>query len=148
MNYTKASTGGGSNLTYPMQQVTINLDSADFTKLNTTPLTLIATDNTNYICVANQFIEYHNNNINIATFALVGFEPILSAFPNSATASLYGAVIQGQSGLLSQSYLNYAGPRNALHNSNLVLWSPADDALCIFAKFTITINYFLIPKFL
>lgn len=143
MNYTLA--GGGSSLTYPILQTTIDLSGANFTKLNTAPITLIATDNTNYICVVNQFCQYKNANMDLISFILVGFEPILSSAPNSCSLSLYGANIQGTEGMLNYINLTYGAP-NSLHNSPLVLWSAADDASASFPEFYLTINYCLIPK--
>lgn len=143
-----APSGGGGSLTYPTRQVTLNLDAADFTKLNTAPITLIATDNTNYICPVNYFWEYLNVNTDPATFIYAGFEPLLGAFPNSGSLGVFGSNFQAQRGMLSYINLSYGGPNNSLHNEPLVLWSIADDPLLQFSTFRITIIYYLIPKFL
>ena len=145
IEYLAPSSGGGA-LSYQLRQITLDLTGSDFTKLNTTPITLINTNNSDYICVVNQFCQYVNSNISGTTFIQVGFESLMGAAPNNCTFSLFGPNIQGARGMLSYINLTFGGPENSLHNSPLVLWSSADDLFCTFDKFIITINYFLIPK--
>jgi hypothetical protein len=143
MNYTPPATGGNT-LTYPLIQTQINLGGQDFTKLNTTPLQLIA-NNGSYIVPVSIVWEYNNQNIDVSSFIYIGFEPILNTAPNSAFASLYGGNMQAQRGALVQLFTTFSGIENTTGQSPLVLWSAADDPTCGFNFIQITITYYQIP---
>tara|TARA_R110000868_G_scaffold126421_1_gene333480 strand:+ start:468 stop:905 length:438 start_codon:yes stop_codon:yes gene_type:complete len=144
MNYNRPA-AGGTSLTYPIEQTTIDLSNKDFTKLNTSPITILPSS-TELICPINITVQY--DNIDGSSFILIGFESLLGPSLNQAWLSIIsGSIINGATGVQTlgiQAVANYFA--NTKTNEPLVLWSDSDDIFLTFTKFIVTITYLKIPN--
>ena len=145
MNFTRPPAAGPAPLTYPIIQETINLSSADFTKLNTSPIQILP-NQTNYICPINITIQYTNTNVGFTTGISIGFESIL---PTGNFLCFFSTTsIAPLSGTFTYSIANAAGgtPSTTTDFEPLILWSNTDDIFLTFSKFIIVITYLRIPN--
>lgn len=146
MNYTPAASGG-SALTYPIQQINIDLSSSDFTKLNTTPLQVLPISSGQFYIPLNITLTYDNTVINSGQNFYLGFESLLNLNLSTAFTRFETAYIAGNRGV--QSYqLNYLlfGIENTIDSQPLVIWQQTDDASAAFTKFILTLTYLQIPQ--
>jgi len=122
MNYTPAASGG-SALTYPIQQINIDLSGSDFTKLNTTPLEVLPSSSGQFYCPINITLTYNNTLINSGQNFYLGFESLLNVSLTTAFTRFETSYINNNRGV--QSYqLNYLlfGIENTIDSQPLVIW--------------------------
>lgn len=133
-------TPSGNNLTYPLKQVTVNIDKADLKTLNTSPYQLVPLGN--YISVVNVTLKYDNVVLNTAFSLFVGFEAILtSAVPDSYCLFQPGNM-SGNRGVISLGTVDFNNNlENNLNSQPLVLWQTNDDAIANYNSFQITVTY-------
>jgi hypothetical protein len=141
---------GGTTLTYPILQNTVDLSTADFTKLNSSPL-IILPNLGNYICPLNITLQYNCTNSGAIPLGIffIGFESLL--INNSLSAFLVYDIfsVPIPNGILTfGGRLDYPPTysTNTDTNQPLVVWSNIDDTNFTFSKFIVTITYLRIPQ--
>jgi len=140
--------GGGTSLTYPILQDTVDLSTADFTKLNTSPLTILPNLGT-YICPLNITVQYNYNGSSLDPAMYIGFESIIS----SSSYNSYFCLLEAQltPNILNVNTLSNKGPapyfpNDTLNNEPLILTANIDSTFFAVTKFIVTITYIRIPN--
>lgn len=137
INYLIPSSGGGA-LTYPIEQITVNLTNADLIKLNTSPFEILPQGF--YYNVINYTLKY--NCITAGTLTMfIGYESLLG-INNNQNQGILEPLSFGLSGVFSSNYFCVTAiPQNSKNSEPLVLYSDLDDALNNFTLFELTVTY-------
>jgi hypothetical protein len=132
----------------PFKQTTLNLNNADFTKLNSSPIQILAglSGLNLIICPIQINIQYENTNAG-ANNIFIGYEALLNFDVFTYLYSIAAASLSLKTGsiTLQCNNINFAYA-NTSFNEPLILWMPADDPSLTFNKFYLTITYLELPK--
>ena len=139
MNYTLASTGGGS-LSYPIKQIEVTYTTSQLKALNTSPLEILPAGKS--YGIINACLKYNNNNINTGQELWIGYENMLAPAITSEQIRITTGTMIGQRGILSIS----ANPTVFWYESTnptqpLVLWQQFDDGSIDFTEFRLILTY-------
>lgn len=139
-----APSGGGGNLPYSnLQQLRLDLSTADFTKLNSSPITIYTPNANEYFCPLNVTIDFNNTQWLGGLSINLAFESLFGANPSNVIQQ-YINLWANQRGVFTMNGLGfqYYGGENTTDSSSLVLTASAD-SLITFNKFIIQITYFI-----
>jgi hypothetical protein len=133
-----ASGGGGGSLTYPIQQVTVDLSNQDFTTLNSAPLVILPPDPATAYCILSIITDWEN--INWSSFYVAYYEMTSIAGGSYGT---FNDTIHRTTGISTSVIpLNTTVPNiNARKNRGFQLTSNSDNGGISFSRFFVTVTY-------
>tara|TARA_R110000868_G_scaffold345241_2_gene606353 strand:+ start:70 stop:498 length:429 start_codon:yes stop_codon:yes gene_type:complete len=133
-----APSSGGSALTYPIEQITVNLTNAELKTLNTSPFEILPQGF--YYNGINVTLKYNNNLLNPGILLFIGYESLISS---SGWMFVFDtSVFNNQFGVYSISaYSNNQARANTLNNEPLVVYQASNDNLANYTLFELTVTY-------
>lgn len=146
MNYTTAATGGGA-LTYPYKQISLDLSTGyDFTKLNSSPITIL-TATSGYILCPVQIVVQYKDSLPLPNDTIYfGYESLLNANAGTAYITLNLTTMASHNGAFTFTTRFYNNDYcDTSHTQSLILWMIADVNV-VFDNFFLTITYIEIPN--
>ena len=146
MNYTQKASVSGA-LTYPYQQITLDLSTGyDFTKLNSSPITILTATTSYILCPAQIVVQYKNSGLLPNDTIYFGYETLLNANAGTAYIGLNLTTMAGQRGAFTFTTRFYNNDFCDTSNTQpLILWMNADVNVN-FDNFFLTITYIEIPN--
>lgn len=128
---------GNAGLNYPIKQLTVDLTSADFTKLNSIPLIILPANPIVAYVPLNIIIKFENINWPIGYVAYFNNQAFTGAVYWNITRDIFR-----NSGISwsSAPYVSVNQPSTRL-NTTLTLTADSDNSIPSFSQFIITLTY-------
>jgi hypothetical protein len=137
INYLTPSAGGNS-LTYPIEQITVNVANAELKTLNSSPFQILPIGF--YYNGINATLKYNNVSLNPFTLLFIGYEPLIAGGGWMFVFDPSG--FNGNDGVYSLSaYYSNNGSANTLNSSPLVIYQTSNDGSANYIDFELTVTY-------
>jgi hypothetical protein len=136
INYLTPS-AGGSGLTYPLEQITVNLTNADLKVLNSSPFAILPQGF--YYNVINTTLKYNCSSVSSSSIMVICYESLQAA---GGTFNLIDTTfMSGTNGMISMGLSILTSVPNSTNIEPLVLYSGLNDPTANFSLFELTVTY-------